>query len=110
MAHDPYGKEWQSTRERCRTLYVAVTMRLAELYEAREEYAAAIQLVQRLLEHPERNENIFRTLMRLQYLSGDQAAALRTYQACRTYLAEELGVRPLPETRRLLGQILRQEP
>ena len=44
------------------------------------------------------------------YRSGRQADALRAYQRCRAVLADELGLEPGPELRRLEAAILAQEP
>lgn len=47
-------------------------------------------------------------LIRTQAAAGDWAAALRSYQACRAILAEELGAEPGPEIEALSGQIRRR--
>jgi len=44
------------------------------------------------------------------YRSGRQADALRAYQRCRTVLADELGLEPGPELRRLEAAVLAQDP
>ena len=44
------------------------------------------------------------------YRCGRQADALRAYQRCRTVLAEELGLEPGPELRRLEAAVLAQDP
>jgi tetratricopeptide (TPR) repeat protein len=44
------------------------------------------------------------------YRSGRQADALSAYQRVRTVLAEELGLEPTPELRRLETAVLRQDP
>ena len=49
-------------------------------------------------------------LMVASYRSGRQADALRAYQRCRAVLADELGLEPGPELRRLEAAILAQEP
>jgi len=60
-------------------------------------------------EHPLR-EQAWGQLMLALYRLGRQADALRAYQHLRHTLAEELGVDPTPELRRLEEQILRQTP
>ncbi len=59
--------------------------------------------------HPFR-ERLWAMYIRALYGSGRQADALRAYGSLRTALAEELGIDPTPELRRLEEQILLQDP
>src|SRR5437763_844291 len=58
--------------------------------------------------HPLR-ERLWSQRMIALYRASRQAEALRAYQELRRMLAEELGIEPSPEVRRLEGAILRQE-
>ncbi|HEY6962401.1 MAG TPA: BTAD domain-containing putative transcriptional regulator [Gaiellaceae bacterium] len=83
-----------------------------ELFEAELEEGDAARLVPPLealvARHPHR-ERLRALLMRALYRAGRQADALAAYQDARRALADELGLEPGPELRRLHGAILRQE-
>lgn len=73
--------------------------------EGRGEFAAALEYAQALLEADILSERAHAHVIRLYYLLGDRAAALRAYARCANLLKRELGVEPLPETRALLQSI-----
>ena len=51
-------------------------------------------------------EDLQRDLMRLLYLNGDRTGVIRQYEALRKLLNEEMGVPPMPETRKLYDAII----
>lgn len=110
MADDSNGIQWHDSRTRYRTIFLNISGQLATVYEQLRRYDEGIQLLQNTLRQHKGQEGLFRQLIRLQYLNGDQSGALRTYQECRDYLDRELGVTPMPETMRLLQKVLRHEP
>ena len=57
-------------------------------------YAEAIELARRRIDLEPLEEVGYRSLLRLQALSGDRAAALQTYHRCTSVLERELGVAP----------------
>ncbi|MEZ5831564.1 MAG: BTAD domain-containing putative transcriptional regulator [Dongiaceae bacterium] len=65
----------------------------------------AISTAQRLLELDPLREESHRTLMSLYLSAGERAQALRQYQTCYDCLQKELGVKPEPETEKLLKKI-----
>ena len=88
-------------------LRLATRERRAELVlsaGAAEEAIAALQAL--VAEHPER-ERARSLLMQALYQGGRHTDALATFQSWRRYLAEELGLDPSPELRRLEQDILR---
>jgi predicted ATPase/DNA-binding SARP family transcriptional activator len=88
---------------------VAVEERVdARLATGRHEEAVA-ELEALCAEHPLR-ERLRSQLMVALYRSGRQAEALRTFEAYRRLLAEELGLDPSPELRALESQILGHDP
>lgn len=66
--------------------------------EAEGRLVAALAFAQRLMLLDPLSEHGHRRLMRLHYLRGDRAAALRAFEACEQALQRELGVPPGAET------------
>lgn len=97
-------------RERLQQTFMDGIERLVALLEDERNYRAAIGYAQRLLQHDPLHEAAHRHLMRLHALSGDRAAALRTYHACVTILKRELGVEPSRATREVYERLLSLEP
>jgi DNA-binding SARP family transcriptional activator len=97
-------------RERLRELLLMALDRLMEYHRGREAWSEAITHGQRLLGIDPLREHVHRELMRLHYLRGDRAAALRQYDACRRLLRHELKVDPMEETVRLRLWIVDQRP
>lgn len=105
------GTAWFSAEaRRLETLRVDA---LEEDFEVRlalgehRELAAALRSA--LADNPFR-ERLWGQLMLALYRSGRQADALETFQEARRVLAEELGLEPGPELRRLQEAILAQDP
>ena len=73
--------------------------------EGAGEYEGALTHTRALLDLDPVSEEAHRRMMRLHYLRGDRAAALRVYQKCRDLLAREFGSEPLPETAALAREI-----
>jgi DNA-binding SARP family transcriptional activator len=65
-----------------------------------QDYEAAITCAQQCLAEDELDETIHCRLIELYAASGDRSAALRQYEICAAVLERELGVDPLPETRK----------
>ena len=105
------GAEWFSAEaRRLETLHVDA---LEEDFEVRlalgehRELTPALRSV--LADNPFR-ERIWGQLMLALYRSGRQADALETFQEARGVLADELGLEPGPELRRLQEAILAHDP
>ena len=96
-------------RERVRERYLDALLELAELHAAAGELDRAIAACRRALARDEYREPVYRALMRYQVLAGDVAAALNTYERCRTMLKNEFGAEPAPQTRALYEAILKGE-
>ncbi len=109
LEEDPYAEWAIAERERLRERYLDALLDLAELHAAAGEYDRAVAACRRALARDEYREAVYRALMRYQVLAGDVAAALTTYERCRTMLREEFGAEPAPQTQALYEAILRGE-
>jgi len=85
-------------RERLRNAYLTMLDKLMDYRMARCDYENAATYGARILRYDRAHECTHQRLMRLQFLRGDRAAALRQYQRCVTALDEELGVQPTEAT------------
>src|SRR5262245_26952778 len=92
-------------RERLRELYLGTLRRLLASDMSTQAYAAALQTALRLVRADPLREEAHRDLMRLYYLLGREADALRAYEQCTKLLDEELGVEPDPATVSLYEEI-----
>lgn len=100
-------EQWYlAERERYQRLAVRGMVSLSQAHAAVGEYAAGLQALERGLALDPLQEDLQRETLRLAYLAGDRAGAIRRYDQLRRLLDEELGVPPMAETRRLYDQIL----
>ena len=74
------------------------------------EHQRLISELERLVDQHPLREGLWGQLMLASYRSGRQADALAAYRRLRHLLAQELGIEPGPEIRRLEEQILLQDP
>ena len=84
--------------------------RLSALQDRAGASGDAVETANRWLRTDPLDERAHRRLMRLHLATGDRAAALRAYAACRAALAAELGARPEPETEALAERLRTQAP
>ncbi len=73
-------------------------------------HAQAVTELETMVAASSLRERRWGQLMVAAYRCGRQADALRAYQRCRAVLAEELGLEPGPELRRLEAAVLAQDP
>ncbi len=110
LADDPY-EEWAALiRERLRLTYLDALGRLSDVCFAAGQYAACVNLCQRILERDSCREDAHRRLMRCYSRQGQSPLALMQYRVCAHALADELGVGPEPATAELYERIRRHEP
>lgn len=95
----PEFDEWQFfQREGLRQYLAGALQQLIDSTASRAAYDQAIEYGRRWLALDPLHEPAHRRLMQLYAWDGQQAAALRQYEACRRLLDEELGVEPEAET------------
>ncbi len=92
-------------RERLQSMYLAMLDKLMSYCEAHNDYETSLLYGMRIMCYDRARERTHRRLMRLYYLLGDRAEALRQYERCAAALEEELGVKPSKSTLALYRQI-----
>ena len=91
-------EEWARAEVvRLTELRIAAVEELAELLIAADEHAAAIAMLEPVIDDHRFRDGLRGLLMRALARSGRQTEALRQFQAYRTLLAEEVGTEPSPE-------------
>ncbi len=92
-------------RERLQSMYLAMLDKLMGYCEVRHDYETGLLYGMGIMCYDRARERTHRRLMRLHYLNGDRAAALRQYEQCAVALEEELGVGPSKHTIALYEQV-----
>ena len=107
--------DWAAAeRDRLHRRCLTLLDQLIRLERDAGAYAEAIELARRRIDLEPLEEVGYRSLLRLQALAGDRAAALQTYHRCTTVLERELGVAPdqatTAEYERLAGRQRPEQP
>ncbi len=92
-------------RERLQNVYLDMLDKLMAYCEAQQQYEAGTEYGAKILRYDRARERTHWRLMRLHYLAGDRAGALRQYERCVAALDQELGVKPSQRTVALCEQI-----
>ncbi|HET8751486.1 MAG TPA: BTAD domain-containing putative transcriptional regulator [Gaiellaceae bacterium] len=74
------------------------------------KFGDALRYANEIIELEPFRESSYRALMQAHAAAGNPAEALRVYERCRRFLADELGVYPSPETEAVYLEILRNPP
>jgi DNA-binding SARP family transcriptional activator len=103
---DRIYEDWScDERERLQLLFLGASISLAELL-LKENPVEAIQLCQQALLVDVVWEDAYRLQMEAYFQKGNRPMAIKTYQVCEKVLYDELGIKPLPETRKMYQRIL----
>lgn len=93
-------------RERYRRLAINGFATLSRRREQAGDFPAALAALQQALAIDPFQEDLQRAALRLHYLAGDRAGAIRRYEELVRLLDEEMGVPPMAETRSLYDAII----
>jgi len=92
-------------RERLQSTYLSMLDKLMSYCEAHRDYDTGLLYGMRIMCYDRARERTHRRMMRLHYLNGDRAAALRQFEQCASALEEELNANPSKGTVSLYEQI-----
>lgn len=92
-------------RERLQNIYISMLDKLMGYSEVHRKFEAGMAYGELLLQQDHARERTYYRLMRLHYLEGDRAGALRQFQRCEATLQKELGVPPSRRTVELRDQV-----
>ena len=92
-------------RERLQNIYTAMLDKLMGYCEVHRKFEAGMAHGELLLRQDQARERTYYRLMRLHYLAGDRAGAIRQFQRCEAALQKELGVVPSRRTLELYNQV-----
>jgi DNA-binding SARP family transcriptional activator len=95
-----------SARRRIRGKLLASWCQTLATAQARGDMLQAVTLARACVQMEPLSEHWHRQLMDALARSGDRAAALAAYEACKSLLREHLGVGPDPQTQRLHRELL----
>jgi DNA-binding SARP family transcriptional activator len=103
----PEFEDWiTEQQEHYRRLAIRGFIAIAVLHEQQQNYASALEALDRALAFDPLQEDVQRSALRVHYLAGDRTGAIRRYEALRKLLDEEMGVPPMAETRTLYDEII----
>ena len=92
-------------RERLQNIYISILDKLMGYSEVHRKFEAGMAYGELLLQQDHARERTYYRLMRLHYLAGDRAGALRQFQRCEAALQKELDVPPSRRTLELRDQV-----
>jgi LuxR family maltose regulon positive regulatory protein len=93
-------------RRRLSQEYLGSLRQLAEYHFACERYTRALDLLHRALRLDNLLEDLHCQVMRVYAALGDRAGLMRQYQELNDVLAGEMGIEPLPTTKKMYDRLL----
>jgi DNA-binding SARP family transcriptional activator len=107
---DLYDDWFGPLRERYRDAFGDAMLLAAELAADGGQTEASLRFIRAGLAQDLWREDLYQAALRYQIGSGQRSSAIETYFACRSKLADDLGLDPSAETQRLYEQVLAMEP
>ncbi|HET8743607.1 MAG TPA: BTAD domain-containing putative transcriptional regulator [Gaiella sp.] len=104
------GRWVEDQRRHLRDVLVRALECLRDAALAEGELGNAVRYADEVTELEPFRETSYRALMQAHVAAGNPAEALRVYECCRRFLADELGAYPSPETKAVYLEILRSSP
>jgi DNA-binding SARP family transcriptional activator len=92
-------------RERIQSLKHHALQTLIQTHQKDSNYQEALRCADALLQLDTLSEESHCLVMRLHFLAGDRAAALKAFERCKEILDKELGVEPTTDTHSLAAEI-----
>jgi LuxR family maltose regulon positive regulatory protein len=93
-------------RRRLSQEYIVALRQLAEYHFSSERYTRALDLLHRALRMDNLREDLHCQVMRVYAALGDRAGLMRQYQELNDLLTNDMGIAPLPTTKRLYDRLL----
>ena len=106
LPEDRYEEWAEGRREQLRQLYLKLITELAALYEERDQYGPAIEVLRKAITEEPTNEDAHSGLMRLFALLGRKAEALAQFERLEEALSAHPGAEPGAKTARLRGELV----
>ena len=100
----------EDQRRDLRGILVRALECLRDIALANGEFGDAVRYAHEVTELEPFRESSYRALMQAHSAAGDPAEALRVYERCRRFLADELGAYPSAETEAVYLELLRSSP
>jgi DNA-binding SARP family transcriptional activator len=100
----------EDQRRDLRDILVRALECLRDAALANAEFGDAVRYADEVTELEPFRESSYRALMQAHAAAGDPAEALRVYERCRRFLADELGAYPSPETEGVYLELLGSSP
>ncbi len=93
-------------RRRISQEYLGMLRQLADYHFTNERYTRSLDLLHRALRMDNLLEDLHCQVMRVYTALGDRAGLMRQYQELNEILADDMGIEPLPTTKKLYDRLL----